>query len=199
MFPTRLLPNPSGVHTQKITVLAAFLLIAAADRLTAGESFAGQPVFSTDKGQVQCAQSSEHIDCLSIPYAAPPIAELRLRAPAEARPWSGTRDATRFAPVCIQAKTEYEASQMGSEDCLYVNVYIPGDAKPSTALPVMVWLHGGGFINGSGNAFNGTTLARTANAIVVTVNYRLGPFGWLALPSLAKEAKDGSTGDYGLL
>lgn len=63
----------------------------------------------------------------------------------------------------------------------------------------MVWLHGGGFINGSGNAFNGAYFARTANAIVVTVNYRLGPFGWLALPSLAKEAKDGSTGDYGLL
>ena len=63
----------------------------------------------------------------------------------------------------------------------------------------MMWLHGGGFVNGSGNAFYGAFLAQTANAIVVTVNYRLGPLGWLALPSLAAEAKDHSTGNYGLL
>ena len=108
------------------------------------------------------------------------------------------RDATRFASASLQAKTEYDGAQ-GSEDCLYLNVYKPAAANDSFPLPVMLWLHGGGFVNGSGNAFNGAFLAQTANVIVVTVNYRLGPLGWLALPSLAAEAEDHSTGNYGLL
>ena len=135
-----------------------------------------------------------------MPYAAPPFGVLRLRPPAAAPAWQGVRDATRLASSCLQAKSEYAKAQEGAEDCLYLNVYVPRETIPEATarLPVMVWLHGGGFVNGSGNAFNGERLAKTANAIVVTVNYRLGPFGWLALPSLAAEAPDHATGDYGL-
>jgi len=159
----------------------------------------GAGIFATDNGDVQCAQFEGHTDCLGIPYAAPPVGDLRFRAPAAAETWDGVRDATRLASACLQAKTEYAESQQGSEDCLYLNVYIPTNTITQAPLPVIVWLHGGGFVNGSGNAFNGAYLAQTANAIIVTVNYRLGPFGWLALPSLAAEAQDGSTGNYGLL
>jgi para-nitrobenzyl esterase len=93
--------------------------------------------------------------------------------------------------------TEYD-DHRGSENCLYLNVYGPGKRQGRHRLPVMVWLHGGGFINGSGNDFNGRLLARTANVIIVTINYRLGPLGWLALQSLSSE-QGGASGDYGLM
>ena len=151
----------------------------------------------TDKGKVRCSQFETHLEGLGIPYAAPPLGDLRLRAPVEHAAWTEVRDATRFGSASLQAKTEYNKAQ-GSEDCLYLNVYRPGTAN-GAPLAVMMWLHGGGFVNGSGNAFYGAFLAQTANAIVVTVNYRLGPLGWLALASLSAEATDQSTGNYGLL
>ena len=153
-----------------------------------------------EQGALRCLTSANSIKCLGVPYAAAPIGALRWRPPAAALGWDGARDATRFASSCLQAKSEYAKAQEGAEDCLYLNVYVPSATTPDAGarLPVLVWLHGGGFVNGSGNAFNGERLARTANAIVVTVNYRLGPFGWLALPSLAAEAPDHAAGNYGL-
>jgi para-nitrobenzyl esterase len=112
--------------------------------------------------------------------------------------WADVRNATNLASSCLQDKTEYVKEKNGSEDCLYLNIYSPKKSN-GNLLPTIVWLHGGGFVNGSGNAFNGTYLAETADVVVVTVNYRLGPFGWLALPSLAAETADRSTGNYGLL
>jgi para-nitrobenzyl esterase len=159
----------------------------------------GKPtIIQTDKGKVRCSQFDTHLEAVGIPYAAPPMGDLRFRAPIEHAAWTDVRDATQFASASLQAKTQYDRAQ-GSEDCLYLNVYRPAGAKDSAPLPVMVWFHGGGFVSGSGNAFYGAYLAQTANAIVVTVNYRLGPLGWLALPSLAAEAEDHSTGNYGLL
>jgi para-nitrobenzyl esterase len=156
-------------------------------------------LLTTDGGDIRCAVFTSHTDCLGIPYAAAPVGERRLRAPAPPVRWSGTRDATYLRSACLQAKTAYVKEQQGAEDCLYLNVYKPAKSVDPSTVPVMVWLHGGGFINGSGNAFNGAFLAQTANAIVITVNYRLGPFGWLALPSLAAESPGHSTGNYGLL
>ncbi len=147
---------------------------------------------------VRCTQFDSHLEGLGIPYAAPPVGDLRLRAPIEHAAWTDVRDATEFGSASLQTKTEYGRAE-GSEDCLYLNVYRPGSADPSSPLPVMVWHHGGGFVSGSGNAFYGAYLAQTANAVVVTVNYRLGPLGWLGLPSLAAEAPAHSTGNYGLL
>jgi para-nitrobenzyl esterase len=132
---------------------------------------------------------------LGIPYAAPPVGRLRWRPPAPVTPWRGIRKATRFGSPCLQSTTQYDVGQ-GSENCLYLNVYAPDARAGKGALPVMVWIHGGGFVNGSGNDFNGRFLAATAHAIVVTINYRLGPFGWLALKSLDR---GGVSGDYGLM
>jgi para-nitrobenzyl esterase len=132
---------------------------------------------------------------LGVPYAAPPTGRLRWRPPAPAQSWRGVRRATHFAPSCLQASTQYDVAQ-GSENCLYLNVYAPGVRPGERPLPVTVWLHGGGFVNGSANDFDGRFLAATARAIVVTVNYRLGPFGWLALKSLEQH---GASGNYGLM
>ncbi len=177
--------------------LAGAVLLSACGSSSAPAASTGTTVVSTTDGALQCATFAGHADCLGIPYAAPPVGDLRFKAPAAPPSWSGTLDATQLRSACIQAGTVYVAVEYGAEDCLYLNAYIP--TATASGLPVMVWFHGGGFINGSGNAFNGAYLAQTANAIVVTVNYRLGPFGWLALGSLAAEAPDGTTGNYGLL
>lgn len=138
-----------------------------------------------------------------IPFAAPPVGELRWRPPAPCRPWSGVRDATRFSDVCAQPPFALEQI-MGanpppqSEDSLYLNVWTPGldDARR----PVMVWIHGGAFVNGSGSTpwYDGTRFAANGDVVVVTINYRLGPFGFLHLAELFGERFAGS-GNLGIL
>ena len=182
-----------------VVAVAGAVLLSACGSSSAPSDSTGTMAVSTANGALQCATFSGHTDCLGIPYAAPPVGNLRFAAPAAPASWSRTLDATQLRSACIQAKTAYVAAEFGAEDCLYLNAYIPTGNSAASGLPVMVWFHGGGFMNGSGNAFNGTYLAQTANAIIVTVNYRLGPFGWLALSSLAAEAPDGTTGNYGLL
>jgi para-nitrobenzyl esterase len=182
-----------------VVAVAGAVLLCACGSSSAPAGSTGTTVVSTANGALQCATFAGHTDCLGIPYAEPPVAGLRFKAPAAPPSWSGTLDATQLRSACIQAKTAYVVAEYGAEDCLYLNAYIPAADAAASGLPVMVWFHGGGFMNGSGNAFNGAYLAQTANAIVVTVNYRLGPFGWLALSSLAAEAPDGTTGNYGLL
>jgi para-nitrobenzyl esterase len=132
----------------------------------------------------------------NIPYAQPPIANLRWHEPLPAEKWNGVRDATTFGPACYQSG---HLNVVSSEDCLQLNIWTP--AWPMKApVPVMVWIHGGGNVAGSGiePLFNGETLARHG-VIVVTVNYRLGIFGFLAHPELTKESPHHSSGNYGLL
>jgi para-nitrobenzyl esterase len=120
---------------------------------------------------------------LSIPFAAPPVGPLRYAAPRPAAPWTGRRDATRRAPGCPQPAILF-APASTTEDCLYLNVYTPPGARPGSRLPVMVWLHGGAFVNGSGADYDASALSAASGAVVVTTNYRLGTFGFLALPGL---------------
>jgi para-nitrobenzyl esterase len=180
----------------------ATLAAAAAVTLAAAPSQAQAHTHPTNttrvpvaSGLLQGAVVSGGRQWLGVPYAAPPIGRLRWRPPAPVKSWRGMRQATHFGSPCLQAKTQYDVAQ-GSENCLYLNVYAPGTHAGRARLPVMVWIHGGGFVNGSGNDFNGRFLAATARAIVVTINYRLGPFGWLALRSLQH---GGASGDYGLM
>jgi para-nitrobenzyl esterase len=138
-----------------------------------------------------------------IPYAAPPIGDLRWKPPQPAKPWQGVRQATQYGPSCPQPDILERAYGIKtgptSEDCLYLNVWTPAK-KPDQKLPVMVWIHGGGYIAGSGSSqvYDGQELARQG-VIVVTINYRLGPFGFLAHPLLSKESEHGVSGNYGLL
>ncbi len=139
---------------------------------------------------------------LGIPYAAPPVGELRWRPPQAAPHWRGTRNATRYGARCIQGRV---ASDMAfqdsgpSEDCLYLNVFTPATANNKSKLPVMFWIHGGGFEAGSASEprHNGDFLP-TRGVVLVTINYRLGVFGFLATPALAAE-QSGSAGNYGLM
>jgi para-nitrobenzyl esterase len=159
-------------------------------------SAAASTTVGTDLGEVAGTSTATGQEWHGIPYAAPPVGALRWKPPQPAAGWSGVRDASADGPACLQASTEYDDGR-GSEDCLYLNIYSP-TATNDTNLPVIVWLHGGGFVNGSGNDFHMQNLARVANAVVVTVNYRLGPFGWLALDSLSRE-QGGASGNYGLM
>jgi para-nitrobenzyl esterase len=139
---------------------------------------------------------------LGLPYAAAPIGDLRWRAPQPAKKWSGKRDATNFGAHCVQGHVfDDMIFQDGgeSEDCLFLNVYAPATADESSKLPVMFWIHGGGFSGGAGDEprHNGDFLP-LKGVVLVTINYRLGVFGFLALADLAAEAK-GSSGNYGML
>jgi para-nitrobenzyl esterase len=130
-----------------------------------------------------------------VPYAAPPVDALRFRAPQAVAPWTGTQDAIEIASQCPQALSL--SGRSDDEDCLYLNVWAPPNA---TNLPIMVWLHGGAFIIGSGGDkfYDGSNLA-SQGVVVVTLNYRLGLFGFLAHPALRNEDPAYPTaGNYGL-
>lgn len=137
-----------------------------------------------------------------IPFAAAPVGDLRWRAPQPAPNWSGVRDASKFGPICMQAprpKSMAYEKLPESEDCLSLNVWSPNTAS-GTKLPVMVWIYGGAF-RGGGSAisiYDGMELAQHG-VVVVTLNYRLGWFGFLDLPTLAAEHPDEPHGNYGLL
>ena len=136
-----------------------------------------------------------------IPFAAPPVGDLRWRAPVHAAPWTGTRKADAFAPACMQAGVSMpgETPPAVSEDCLYLNIWTPAKAAHEH-LPVIVWIYGGGYINGSASMplYWGDRLAQKG-VIVVTIAYRLGPLGFLALPELTRESPHHSSGNYGLM
>ncbi|HUF72959.1 MAG TPA: carboxylesterase family protein [Gammaproteobacteria bacterium] len=142
-----------------------------------------------------------------LPFAAPPVGENRWRAPQPVEPWEGVRNASEFGNVCIQADTRPRyiniANMDGSpplgEDCLYLNVWTPAGSA-SERLPVLVFFYGGAFTDGGGAPplYDGTALAERG-AVVVTMNYRLGPFGFLAHPALSAESGYGSSGNYGIL
>lgn len=138
---------------------------------------------------------------LGLPYAAPPVGDLRWKAPQPAAKWPGERDATKFAAHCAQNPVFEDMvfqDNGPSEDCLYLNVYAPATADKDSKLPVMFWIHGGGFSGGGSNEprHNGDFLP-LKGVVLVTINYRLGVFGFLATEELAKEAS-GAAGNYGL-
>ena len=138
-----------------------------------------------------------------IPYAAPPVGQLRWKPPQPVEPWAGVLACENYGPVCPQPSKKigvYEADKApADEDCLYLNVWMPAGASEKK-LPVMVWIHGGGFTIGSGSMpyYDGQNLARLG-AVIVTINYRLGPLGFFAHPQLSAESEHGVSGNYGVL
>ncbi|MCB1304406.1 MAG: carboxylesterase family protein, partial [Leptospiraceae bacterium] len=147
-----------------------------------------------------------------IPYAAPPIGALRWKAPEQAKPWNGERQAVQKPSECLQLAGSYSSGgdagageYFGSEDCLYLNVHAPRfkpDSVPTgnERLPVMVWIHGGSNYQGSGADYHGGNLASTHNVIVVTLNYRLGPMGWFYNPAFkATGSAEDASGNFAIL
>ncbi|MCC3381988.1 carboxylesterase/lipase family protein [Paenibacillus farraposensis] len=139
-----------------------------------------------------------------IPYAQPPVGELRFRAPRPLEPWEGVRAATSFGPICPQPMPSADSMTGNlieppkqSEDCLYLNVWTPASEVPGEGRPVMVWIHGGAFVTGSGiiPLYDGARMANKGDVVVVTINYRLGPLGFLHLTPRG----DGLASNAGLL
>ena len=148
----------------------------------------------TGAGPVRGVESESTRSFLGIPYAAPPTGENRWRAPQPVTAWTEPRDATERGKVCPQPNAQ------GAEDCLTLNVFTPAPPPDRAELPVMVWIHGGEFLLGSGaeTYYDGSELVRAGNLVVVTLNYRLGALGFLALPELSAESSAHPTsGNYG--
>jgi para-nitrobenzyl esterase len=137
-----------------------------------------------------------------IPYAAPPVGELRWRPPQRHARWTTVLDATQFANHCPQSAGPFGRAS-DTEDCLFLNVFVPRsrDAdRPALGLrPVMVWIHGGGLVTGESDDYGAARLAAQGNVVVVTINYRLGALGFLAHPALTAESADQASGNYGLM
>jgi para-nitrobenzyl esterase len=167
------------------------------------EDICSEPV-PTASGLVQGHDDPQTATCFwkGVPYAAAPVGELRFKAPQPKPAWSGVLDAATYGDQCMQVLAGDKARKHMSEDCLYLNVWRP---KQSGSFPVMVWIHGGGYIMGSGGrggtgfSFDGGRLAEFGDVVVVTTNYRLHAFGFLADPGLRAEDPNGSTGSYGSL
>lgn len=170
-----------------------------------GTEVATQTLVQTREGDITGFIASTGASVwLGVPFAKPPIGELRWRAPKPPMMRQKPMEALRFASVCAQLATPLggapEAIETGtvwgSEDCLYLNIYAP----PGVAnAPVMLWIHGGGNVVGHSSFYDGGELAMAHNLVVVTINYRLGPFGWMHHPSLVGASRSDQSGNYGTL
>lgn len=165
------------------------------------------PRAAIDAGIVEGLREGQVNAFLGVPYAAPPVGEYRWRPPQPLTPWAGVRRTTRFGASAWQLQDakgfgpwtpEYVVQNDVSEDCLYLNIWSP-DVSPEARLPVLVWIHGGAFFQGSGSVpiYNGRELA-SHGVVVVTINYRLGVFGFLAHPDLAQQGDEAPLGNFGL-
>ena len=161
------------------------------------------PVVRVDGGQLQGVVDDGVASYKGIPFAAPPVGELRWRPPQPVAPWTGVRKATEFGANCMQGRFGppqaggANAAPAPSEDCLFLNVWRPASAVQGARLPVMVWIHGGGFTGGSGASPNtsGVQFAKQG-VVLVSVNYRLGRFGFFAFPALSRERPEETKGNY---
>ena len=181
-----------------LALIPVFLLQAQVFAAT-GELIVGTTGGSL-KGATRALGGAEF---LGIPYAQPPVGDLRWREPLPAKPWTGVRDATTFGAPCAQAilgDWNRHDAETSKEECLFLNVMTPVLPPPKTPLPVMVWFHGGANAGGTASSalYKDGTLVQHG-VVLVTVNYRLGIFGFLSLPELTKESPHHSSGNYGLL
>jgi para-nitrobenzyl esterase len=204
--------NPRRTIMKNVKLLFAFvftlvLLLSSIESATVGTLLANRlesGVVQTECGPVRGFRAGQTFAYLGVPFAAPPVGDLRWQPPAALACWEGELQATSFSAPCPQAADD--GSVIGNEDCLYVNVWTPVGASPTSSLPVMVFIHGGGNVQGSSSVqvedvylYDGQLLAERGQVVVMTVQYRLGALGFLAHPGLSAESERGISGNYGLL
>ena len=171
-------------------------ILCFAQAFTPAKATGSDPIVTISTGQLRGSLTSNGGAVFkNIPFAQPPVGNLRWREPQPAKAWTGVRDATTMGPMCHQNDNPQLPH---SEDCLQLNIWTPKSPMTSP-VPVMVWVHGGGNTAGSGMEalFNGEVLA-SHGVVVVNVNYRLGVFGFFAHPGLTKESPHHASGNYGL-
>ncbi len=182
-------------------VLGLAILCVAPPSSDGDQAPSGPTTVRIDAGPLSGVLVGERQDVVAfrgVPYAKQPVGELRWRPPRPLEPWTGVRAADEFGAGCLQSTPRMSPPpERMDEGCLYLNVWTPAD-HGGERLPVMVWIHGGGFNQGAGSLYDGEALARRG-VVVVTVNYRLGIFGYFAHPLLSQESKHGVSGNYGLL
>lgn len=186
-------------------VVTAAILVVGCGKEETTKATTTMEVPQLDSGSISGLQEDGIWTYLGIPYAAPPVGELRWKEPQPVQAWEDVRPCTEYGPSCPQPPWTYEFSQAEmavgeqSEDCLYLNVWTPVQS-PDERLPVMLWIHGGAFLLGSGSQtlYNGHNLAEK-DVVVVTINYRLNTLGFMAHPMLSEESPNGVSGNYGLL
>ncbi len=193
-----------GLHpfsARAVWIVVLTLLVgagAAGTGLLAG--MAAAPAVKTEGGMLQGTVEDGLSVYRGVPYAAPPVGDLRWKAPQPAATWQGVRVADQYGAPCIQSNRALENQPIKhSEDCLYLNVWTPAKG-PTDRLPVMYWIHGGGFTAGATleRLYHGEQLAKKG-VVVVTVGYRLGVFGFLTHPGLTAETRQHVSGNYGML
>jgi len=179
-------------------VLAAICLFGGASAFSRSDC---ADCVATESGLVESVRDSDSVVYKGVPFAAPPIGDLRWRAPQRPVPWEGVLRANAFKPMCMSAMPAIPGGAMEpvSEDCLYLNIWTPLE-RPKAKLPVMVWIYGGGFRAGSASspAYWGNKLVEKG-VITVNLSYRVGSFGFLSHPDLSRESGHGTSGNYGIL
>ena len=185
------------MFSSKVLIKALLLVVPTTSAIMLAQS----PETPTDSGTISGVRESGLSVYRGVPFAAPPVGDLRWRPPVAEAPWPGVRNAHAFAPACMQVGVSMpgETPPAVSEDCLYLNIWTPAKTAHEH-LPVIVWIYGGGYINGSASMplYWGDQLAHKG-VIVVTIAYRLGPLGFLAHPELTRESPHHSSGNYGLM
>jgi para-nitrobenzyl esterase len=161
------------------------------------------PVVRVESGELQGVVNDGVASFKGIPFAAPPAGDLRWRPPQPAAKWTGVRQAANFGADCMQGRfgpppaPGAPPAPAPSEDCLFLNVWRPGSATPTAKLPVMVWIHGGGFMGGSGaSPFTSGVQFAKQGVLLVSFNYRLGRFGFFAFPALSRERPNETKSNY---
>ena len=181
-----------GMLVAAATALA--LVVPALPAAAASTTVANRLVVHTDKGVIRGTTTNGVDSFLGIPYAAPPVGPLRWQPTQAHAAWSGVLPTTHYGPRCT-ALASTNGPRTNAENCLFINVQRAAGVTAGRNVPVYVFIHGGGLVNGSSNQAGGGKIVRLSNAIVVTMNYRLGVFGFLGLPGLSSTGQ----GDYGLL
>ena len=160
------------------------------------------PVIRTTAGVLRGTTEGNVDIFMGIPYAAAPVGEFRWRPPQPFPAWQGERDATKFGASCAQAgwpRGSGKIADGSSEDCLFLNIWRPANAKPGAKLPVMVWIHGGAFVGGSGSDPGAGNQFAKQGVILMTFNYRLGRLGHFAFPALSNEHPEEPKGSYAFM
>jgi len=189
---------------KRLAGLAIFLAFNVhAQQMNADSAPNASPTVRTASGFVRGVTEGDVSSFKGIPFAAPPIGELRWRPPQPVAAWEGVREANQYGPNCAQGgwgAAPGSIAEGSSEDCLYLNIWKPAGAEPGSKLPVMVWIHGGAFVGGSGS-FRGNPGGQFARqgVILITINYRLGRLGHFAFPALSKEHPDEPKGSYAFM